>query len=110
MWWYLDGEGLGSDLGRGRPDLANHAICLATGHFEVSRFGYVDRVGHLDDWALCSSNRCHDGNGVTLKIESIDYLLHDGCRERFAVLTADDFCMRALLGSMGPPHDACLGT
>lgn len=40
------------DFDRGRPDLANHAICLAAGHLEVGRFGYVDRVRHLDDWAL----------------------------------------------------------
>jgi hypothetical protein len=52
MWWYLDGEGWDQILVRGRPDLANHAICLATRHFEVGRFDYVDRVGHLDDWAL----------------------------------------------------------
>jgi hypothetical protein len=60
--------------------------------------------------ALCNSDRCHDGNGVTLKIESIDYLLHDGCEERFALLTADDFCMRALLGSMDLRTTLALGT
>jgi hypothetical protein len=33
--WYPDGGVLGRDFGRGRPDLANHAICLAAGHLEV---------------------------------------------------------------------------
>ena len=89
-WRYPDGVYWDEILVEGDRTLRIMLSVLAAGHLEVDSFGYMDTVGHLDDYTLsfCSSNRCHDANGVT--VNRIGYLLHGSCEKCLAVLTVDD--------------------